>query len=100
MNAANIDRTAGTSIHLKDGDIGETKPANDDHEVGESSYVRPRGPEIFGIQLLAFRSPIAQTFIITLVHSLVVRKSPPSSLSTAENPVDRNVQRALRARWK
>jgi hypothetical protein len=43
-NAANIDRTAGTSLDLKDGDIGETKSASVDHEVGESSYIQPKAP--------------------------------------------------------
>jgi hypothetical protein len=73
MNASFIDPTAGTSIDLKNEDIGQTIGSPKvDREVGDSDYVRPKGPKIFGIQLPAYRSPIVQTFIIALVHSLVV----------------------------
>jgi hypothetical protein len=73
MEASVIDPTAGTSIYLKDGDIGQTTGSPSvDREFGDSEYVRPKGLNVFGIQLPAYRSPIVQTFIIALVHSLVV----------------------------
>jgi hypothetical protein len=62
MNASFIDPTAGTSIDLKNEDIGQTIGSPKvDREVGDSDYVRPKGPKIFGIQLPAYRSPIVQT---------------------------------------
>jgi hypothetical protein len=73
MNASFIDPTAGTSIDLKNEDNGQTTSTPSvDREIGDSQYIRPKGPKIFGIQLPAYRSPIVQTFIIALLHSLVV----------------------------
>lgn len=73
MEASVIDSTAGTSIDLKDGDIGQTRGSPSvDREIGNGEYVRPKCLKVFGIQLPAYRSPIVQTFIIALVHSLVV----------------------------
>jgi hypothetical protein len=73
MEASVIDPTAGTSMDLKDGDIGQTTGLPSfDREFGNSEYARPKGLKVFGILLPAYRYPIVQTFIIALVHSLVV----------------------------
>lgn len=73
MNAANIDRTAG-SLDLNPKDATQTSPFSKDYDVAQSTeiYVRPKGARILGFQFPAYRSPIVQTLIITLVHSLVV----------------------------
>lgn len=79
VNAANLDRTAASlDLHEKDhaprvsGDAAAA--AADDYEQGsgEAVYVPPKGARILGIQFPAYRSPIVQVLIITLVHSLVV----------------------------
>jgi hypothetical protein len=74
MEASVIDSIAGTSIDLKDGDIGRTaRSSSVDREFGNSEYIRPKGLKVCRIQLPTYRSPIVQTFIIALAHSLVVR---------------------------
>ena len=72
MNAANIDRTAG-SLDLERKD---TRPVATitgvDNDTGETTFLPQKGAKILGIQFPGYRTPIVQVLIITLVHSLVV----------------------------
>ena len=73
--STNMDRTA-EDIEFDSKDAVKISPsveANDsDVSQGAVTYFRPKGPKIFGVALPPYRSPLVQTLLNSLVHSLVV----------------------------
>lgn len=74
MNATNIDRTAGSLELGRNQKVVRTTPSDGvtDTKIERASFKRVKGPRLLFFNLPAYRSPMGQTLIITLVHSLVV----------------------------